>query len=59
MRDLEVEAQRQRPNVPVLLTSGYDQEFGSDDGGTTLLRKPYRQRQLVEAIERALLGRAA
>jgi CheY-like chemotaxis protein len=56
--ELAREARRIRPNLPILLASGYQ---GSDDRrreepGETfeLLRKPYRREQLTGAIRRLL-----
>ncbi|HEX8568554.1 MAG TPA: PAS domain S-box protein, partial [Caulobacteraceae bacterium] len=57
-RDLAMEAGRLRPDLPVLLTSGYEQEFGRSSEGPPLLRKPYRPSQLAEAV-RSVMCRAA
>jgi len=48
------------PNLPVLLSSGYDENearaaFGAPNGVDSL-RKPYRSAQLVACIERLLPG---
>jgi CheY-like chemotaxis protein len=56
-RRLADEAQRRRPQLPVLLASGYEQ---SDEAGSAheLLRKPYRREQLAAALARVLSGGA-
>jgi signal transduction histidine kinase/CheY-like chemotaxis protein len=57
--ELGREAQRRRPGLPVLLTSGYERP--SSDGGEAphirefeLLSKPYRREVLAEALRRRL-----
>ena len=54
-------AQRARPDLRVLLTSGYEHPAaGSDPGGAKafpLLRKPYRREQLAAAVRASLDGR--
>jgi nitrogen-specific signal transduction histidine kinase/CheY-like chemotaxis protein len=53
-------AQRARPDLRVLLTSGYEHPAaGSDAGGAKplpLLRKPYRREQLAAAVRASLDG---
>ncbi|MGN2246847.1 PAS domain S-box protein [Frateuria sp. GZRR35] len=59
--ELVREARRLRPDLPALLTSGYERTTdGTDEalpGGVGLLRKPYRREQLGEALAQALEGR--
>jgi PAS domain S-box-containing protein len=45
-----------RPALPVLLTSGYNENVAgrAGDDGFELLRKPYRREQLAEALRRHL-----
>jgi DNA-binding NtrC family response regulator len=44
-----------RPGLPVLLASGYAEAVNDAEAkGLTILRKPYRPRDLVDAIERTL-----
>ena len=49
------------PGVPVILTSGYDEERASQrfapDQVLAFLRKPYAAEQLIEKVEQALLAR--
>jgi nitrogen-specific signal transduction histidine kinase len=49
-------ARELRPELPVLLTSGYNEATASrgQDMGFELLRKPYRREQLAEAVRRHL-----
>ena len=62
--ELGIEAQRRRPGLPVLLTSGYEQPV-ADAGATApvvdhrfeLLRKPYRREELAAAVRRRLDAR--
>jgi CheY-like chemotaxis protein len=46
------------PSIRVLLTSGYSEEVfkehGRPKGDIPLLRKPFRRRELAEAIRQAL-----
>jgi CheY-like chemotaxis protein len=55
-RRLADEALRLRPDLVVLLTSGYEESQGEQAGGAVhaLLRKPYRREQLAAAIESVL-----
>jgi PAS domain S-box-containing protein len=58
--ELAREAQRIRPNLKVLLTSGYPEPVSKDDGampGMEVLQKPYRRRDLAEAVRRVLDAR--
>ena len=50
-----------RPDLPVLMTTGYAGEMLDVElvDGLPLIRKPYRQEELSEAIRRALARRAA
>ena len=55
---LAVEARRLRPELKVLLTSGYVGETGADqfvDQGLPVLNKPYRRDELAEKL-RVVLG---
>jgi CheY-like chemotaxis protein len=56
-RELANAARELRPELPVLLTSGY--EDAPDDGRHELLRKPYRREDLAAALHRNLRGRSA
>ena len=61
-RSLSAAVRRQRPDVPVIFVTGYtDDRFGGDEmGGASLLHKPFRPAELVEAVhERLGAGRAA
>ncbi|UXI66464.1 PAS domain S-box protein [Tahibacter amnicola] len=51
-------ARQSRPDLPVLLTSGYERTPHRPDAGDTfdLLRKPYRREELAAALRRALDG---
>jgi len=51
------EAGRRRPGLPVLLTTGYTGDPGSEPIGVPVLRKPYRIDDLARALQRALAGR--
>jgi PAS domain S-box-containing protein len=46
------------PDIKILLTSGYSEEafehHGRPDEGTLLLRKPYRRKELADALETVL-----
>jgi two-component SAPR family response regulator len=50
-----------RPELPILLTSGYNEEYAG--GGSALaaklplIRKPFRRRKLAETITGLLLAR--
>ena len=60
-RDLASEAQRLKPGLPVLFTSGYTEDSIVHDGrldpGVQLLSKPYAREDLARKV-RALLARA-
>ena len=51
-------AQERRPELPILLTSGYNEEFigvkPSFGANLPLIRKPFRRRRLAEAISNIL-----
>lgn len=59
-KDLASAARQLRPDLPVLLTSGYETDTTGESKKSAstaafeLLRKPYRREQLIEAIGRAL-----
>ncbi|RVT86976.1 response regulator [Rhodobacteraceae bacterium CCMM004] len=57
--DLARQVARDWPRIAVLLTSGYSNEMMMQDGARTfpLVRKPYRQAELADAIHRALRRR--
>ena len=56
--ELRTKVQALYPNMPVLLTSGYAEEFsrdgGSGEGRLKILNKPYRLADLAAAIDDAL-----
>jgi CheY-like chemotaxis protein len=56
--DLVKKAHEIRPELKVLLTSGYPQDVfeqhGRPDAGTPLLRKPYRRKELAESVRTVL-----
>ncbi len=60
-KELAAAALRLRPDLPILLTSGFEQQpFPSppaevDSFSFDLLRKPYRREQLLDAVRRSLL----
>lgn len=51
---LAQEARRERPDLPVLLTSGYEEHAQTTASRFDLLRKPYRREQLLAEIRKAL-----
>ncbi len=57
---LAVEAQRVRPGIKVLLTSGYvanlDEEQGIGHGELPVLNKPYRRDELARSLRLVLGG---
>lgn len=57
-KELALKARQLRPELPVLLTSGYETETPGEKSASLeafeLLRKPYRREQLTAAIGRAL-----
>ena len=61
-RELSIEAQRLRPGLKVLFTSGYTENAIDHDGrldhGVQLLKKPYRRSDLAGALRIALLNNA-
>ena len=58
-RRLADEAHRLRPELAVLLTSGYEESADAQgESPRELLRKPYRREQLAAAIESVLSSRA-
>jgi signal transduction histidine kinase/ActR/RegA family two-component response regulator len=56
--DLAVEARRLRPDLPVILTTGYSEKVARADG-FPVLAKPYRIEDLVRALDTALAASAA
>jgi signal transduction histidine kinase len=61
-RELSIEAQRLRPGLKVLFTSGYTENAIDHDGrldhGVQLLQKPYRRGDLAGALRIALMHNA-
>jgi PAS domain S-box-containing protein len=55
--ELALAARALRPQLPVMLTSGYNEARDGDEGGFEMLRKPYRREQLAAAISRQLSAR--
>jgi CheY-like chemotaxis protein len=59
--ELVREAQRRRPNLKVLYTSGYTQNaivhHGRLDNGVALLSKPYQKEDLAYQVRQVLDGR--
>ena len=57
---LALAARRIRPDLPVLLTSGYEDSVRVPGAEAfELVRKPYQREQLAAALKRALAGRRA
>jgi CheY-like chemotaxis protein len=56
-KELAVEARRLRPELPVLLASGYEDTGAAEGGQFELLRKPYQRAELAAALERNLARR--
>jgi CheY-like chemotaxis protein len=56
-RELAVKARAKRPDLRVLYTSGFPGAFVGEDDRDALLNKPYRKRDLANAIHRALHAR--
>jgi FixJ family two-component response regulator len=56
--ELARDLRRLRPDLPVLMTTGYAGEMIEVElvDGLPLIRKPYRQEELSDAIRRALQG---
>ena len=52
---LAQELHRSRPRLPVLLATGYAELHGKDSAGVEYLAKPFRQEELVRAIDRCLV----
>jgi signal transduction histidine kinase/CheY-like chemotaxis protein len=61
-RELSIEAQKLRPGLKVLFTSGYTENAIDHDGrlvqGVQLLKKPYRRSDLAGALRIALMNSA-
>lgn len=55
------QARELRPDLRVLLASGYSEQAFKEEGGTDLplLKKPFRRRELADAVQQALLGTPA
>ncbi|QSX77672.1 PAS domain S-box protein [Agrilutibacter solisilvae] len=57
-KELALAARRQRPQLAILLTSGYEAVEASDKSeDIELLRKPYQREQLAAALQRCLVSR--
>jgi DNA-binding NtrC family response regulator len=58
-RDAFQEMQRLRPEIPVILTSGYSQEFTLHDleGVAGFLKKPYGGTKLIDMLADAIRSR--
>jgi PAS domain S-box-containing protein len=56
-RELAAKARAERPDLKVLYTSGFPGAFVGEDDRDALLNKPYRKRDLANAIHRALHAR--
>ena len=58
--ELALAARRRRPDLPTLLTSGYEKPLvHSETKSLPLLRKPYRREELAAAVRLAMDGSAA
>jgi CheY-like chemotaxis protein len=55
--ELAEAARRSRPNLPILLATGYAELPSGQDSDLPRLSKPYRQSELREKISRLLDGR--
>jgi len=54
-KELAIAARQRRPDLPVVLASGYDDAGARQEAGTfELLRKPYQRSDLAAAIQRNL-----
>jgi DNA-binding response OmpR family regulator len=54
---LATEIQRRAPDVPILMTTGYNEELvaeGSNRSGLDVLGKPYRRSDLLDRVRQAL-----
>jgi CheY-like chemotaxis protein len=60
-KELAIEARRQRPNLPILFTSGFPGTAQHDgiafDEHDVLLRKPFRRQDLARAVREVLTTR--
>jgi DNA-binding NtrC family response regulator len=53
--DLASEIRRSHPNLPIILTTGYEEAaVGARRAGIPVLLKPYQIEALADALERAL-----
>ena len=57
--ELAAEVRRRRPDLPVLLTSGYSEAARAAENGYTILRKPFDLSDLIKALNDATGRRAA
>lgn len=56
--DVVAKARALRPGLPAVFMSGYTDGALSPDSGFTLLEKPFRRQQLMDALRHAIEGRA-
>ena len=52
--ELAAAAQTMRPQLPIIVASGYAELPGGSDSGLTRLAKPFTQRELTDAIRQAI-----
>jgi len=57
--ELAAEVRRRRPDLPVLLTSGYSEAARAAENGYAILRKPFDLADLIKALNDATGRRAA
>jgi signal transduction histidine kinase/ActR/RegA family two-component response regulator len=57
--ELAAEVRRRRPDLPVLLTSGYSETARAAENRYTILRKPFDLSDLIKALNDAMGRRAA
>ena len=57
MRQLAIEMRRERPELPVIISSGGglpSPSFFGDEASTSYLHKPFEARELADAVAHAL-----
>jgi two-component system KDP operon response regulator KdpE len=57
--ELMARALQQRPELPVLLMSGYREEYANTLDGRYCIAKPFHPQDLVKSVREALEGRAS
>ncbi len=57
--DLAAAIRAERPNLPIILATGYAELPPGTDSGLPKLSKPFRQHQLADAIEKVLAAEAS